>query len=463
MAEFGSSSVTGPRPQNEDAFLTVDLTPHSEKLGGLRALLVVADGMGGHANGQLASRCAIDAAQEYAQKLVEGVVKGTDLVPEPYHILWDIIGAANAAVLRASREQGGTRMGSTIVAALVGQGRAWVAHVGDSRAYHVRPTSVKRVTTDHSRVARLVAEGVISERQALDHPQRSVVERALGFEGAFPDFGKVWLEPEDILMLATDGLFTAVDPAQILAVTASADSVEAAAAQLTGAAVRRGTQDNTTVVLWAGDWAAFQAALDTPMPNSTSGRTPRQALAKISTAVPAERRGWARYAYLAGLAVIVAAAVVVAVTTTRGGVTNGGGGTGDISTVSTSIGSTSISSSSSTLAGPTSTSLIVTSTVPTVPGPGAVTIQVRSGGAYVRVGPGTGYKTCGALKGKVQLSARLAPGKQWYEIATSDLTQADLQAGSSLQKVLNAAQSGFVYVGAGVVKVIPGSTTSTSG
>ena len=263
MAEFGASSVAGPRLSNEDGFLTIDLTPHAERLGGLRALLVVTDGMGGHANGELASRTAIEAAQKYAERLVTETVVDPGLEIEPFDALWEMIGEANAAVIKVSREAGGANMGTTIVAVLVGQDRAWVGHVGDSRVYHLRSKLIRQVTTDHSRVARMVAEGLLTKKQAEDHPERNVVERALGFEGALPDFGKVWLLPGDALVLATDGLFTVLQPDDVLAVAASAETVEAAASRLTEAAVEAGTEDNTTAVIWAGDWAAFRAsALD---------------------------------------------------------------------------------------------------------------------------------------------------------------------------------------------------------
>jgi PPM family protein phosphatase len=259
MAEFGASSVAGPRPSNEDGYLTIDLTSHAERLGGLRALLVVTDGMGGHASGELASRTAIEAAQEYAERLVAEVVADPQLEIEPFDALWEMIGEANTAVLRVSREAGGANMGTTIVGVLVGRDRAWVAHVGDSRVYHLRSKLIRQVTTDHSRVARMVAEGALTKEQAEHHPLRNVVERALGFEGALPDFGKVWLQPDDALVLVTDGLFTVLSPGDLLTVAASAESVESAALRLTEAAVGAGTEDNTTAVIWAGDWQAFRA------------------------------------------------------------------------------------------------------------------------------------------------------------------------------------------------------------
>lgn len=346
MAELGASSVAGPRPENEDGYLTIDLTPHRERLGGLQALLAVADGMGGLAEGALASRSAIEAARHYIEGLTSRAAADQELDVEPVHLLLDMIGEANSAVLEASEKRGGTGMGSTMVAALVGEGRAWVAHVGDSRAYHLRPAGAKRVTTDHSPVARMVAEGVITEGEAVDHPRRNVVDRALGLEGALPDLGKVWLQPTDVLMLASDGLFTALDPAEILKVVVSGDDANAAAERLTDAAVKAGTEDNATVVLWAGDWAQFRAALGSPLPGTelgasppdsrvtaavpqpktlgavSSARTPELSSAILKAASadgrPKERR-WSKLLYLVAFLVVAAAAVALSLVTTRSG------------------------------------------------------------------------------------------------------------------------------------------------
>ena len=356
MTELGASSVAGPRPENEDGFLTIDLTPHSDRLGGLRALLVVADGLGGHADGALASRSAIEASRHYIEGLISRAAADQELEVEPVYVLLDMLGQANSAVLEASRKQGAAGMGSTMVAALVGQGRAWVAHVGDSRAYHLKPTGIRKVTTDHSPVARMVAEGVITEGQAMDHPQRNVVDRALGLEGALPDLGKVWLQPTDVLILASDGLFTALDQKAIMKVVISGDDASAAADRLTDAAVKAGTKDNTTVALWAEDWVQFRAAVGSPLPGTEPGVTPPTfepaATAAKSTATsskPAERppgstartpelstailkaakaasaderqkqRRRRKYLYLAALTVVAAVAVALAVTTTRSG------------------------------------------------------------------------------------------------------------------------------------------------
>jgi serine/threonine protein phosphatase PrpC len=348
MTEVGASSVAGPRPSNEDGFLTIDLTPHGERLGGLRALLVVTDGMGGHANGELASRRAIEAAQAYMEAQVARAVADPQVELEPADLLWDLIGDANSAVVKAIRQEGGAAMGCTIVAALVGQDRAWVGHIGDSRVYHLRPSGIKRVTTDHSRVARMVAEGIITESQADDHPQRNVVERALGFEGALPDFGKVWLEPGDALVLATDGLYTALGPGDILAVAASAETASSAAEMLTAAAVTAGTDDNTTVVVWGGDWWAFHTALanaGVPLPEHVeqAGQlvaepavaipalaTPASATPASATPAAANRR--AQLIFLVALAVVLVAGGLLAFVATRSA---GGGSGGVVATVQT--------------------------------------------------------------------------------------------------------------------------------
>jgi serine/threonine protein phosphatase PrpC len=408
MTELGASSVSGPRPSNEDGFLTIDLTPHSERLGGLRALLVVTDGMGGHSNGELASRRAIEAAQAHIEALLARVVAEPQLELEPADLLWDVIGDANAAVVKACRQEGGAQMGCTIVAALVGQDRAWVGHIGDSRVYHLQPGGIKRVTTDHSRVARMVAEGIITESQAEDHPQRNVVERALGFEGALPDFGKVWLGPGDALVLATDGLYTALGPEEILAVAASAETAGSAAEMLTAAAVRAGTDDNTTAVVWGGDWWALHTAVSSAGPEQVQQPEEQpgqvgQLVAEPLVVAPAAANRRAQLIFLTALAVVLVAVGLLIYVATRSA---GGGSGGVVVTVQS------------------------TGTVVDSAGAAVVTVKVtQRGGSNLRSSPYDAGDTnkAGRIREGTQFDATPTTSSgEWYAISRVQLQQEDL-------------------------------------
>lgn len=313
----GASSITGPREVNEDSFAYVDLRAYSDRLGGLQGFAVIADGMGGHAHGEVASRLAVEACTSYVNSLVDMTVDAV-LAVDRLTALKEMIGEADAAIMSMPPEQGGGAMGATIVAVLLTGDRAWIGHVGDSRAYILRGRKAIQVTTDHSRVARMVADGVITEQQAQDHPMRNAIERALGFAGAEPDFNEVALLPGDALLLATDGLYTVLGPKELPAVAASGKTAEAAAAALTAAALKAGTDDNTTVLLVAPDWEGFRA-VTVPPASLAQKLTGRQAAP--------QRVARRRRAQLTTLGVVAAVVIVVGVVlfvAMQGG--SGGGG-----------------------------------------------------------------------------------------------------------------------------------------
>ncbi|HUI47807.1 MAG TPA: protein phosphatase 2C domain-containing protein, partial [Acidimicrobiia bacterium] len=159
LAAASATDVGLVRSNNEDAFLVDDQ----------RGLFAVADGMGGHRGGEVASHTAIEA-------LRAAVANGT-----PLH---DAITRANTAVLtRAAAEEELTGMGTTMTAAVaVGGHQLLVGHVGDSRAYLLHDGTLRRATEDHSLVEEMVREGRLTPEQAESHPQRAIVTRALGVD-----------------------------------------------------------------------------------------------------------------------------------------------------------------------------------------------------------------------------------------------------------------------------------------
>ncbi len=215
------------RSQNEDALL---IEP---------PLYAVADGMGGHRAGEIASREALTA-------LLANAPRETDA-----KALARAVRAANRAVMEsAAKSRTRTGMGTTLTAAMVDGTHVLVAHVGDSRAYLLHGGRLTRITEDHSMVADLVRQGAITEEDARFHPQRSVITRALGSDpDMVADVFEVHGEPGDRLLLATDGLTGMLPDDYITELLEPTRTPEEAAARLVDAANRAGGYDNITVIV----------------------------------------------------------------------------------------------------------------------------------------------------------------------------------------------------------------------
>ncbi|MGA0838263.1 MAG: PP2C family protein-serine/threonine phosphatase [Pseudomonadales bacterium] len=229
MTSYGVQTLTGVRHQvNEDA--------HGALPG--RGVWVVADGMGGHAAGDVASQVARDSVL-FAVERKRGLV--------------DAIADAHAAVVRKGSEVRARRgMGSTVVAAHVEQrsGEARIAWVGDSRAYLWRDGELRRLTRDHSLVQQMVQQGRISPAQAETHPDRNVLLRCLGFEQPSIDQVRMQLEPDDLLLLCTDGVTGELNDRRMAEIVADTDDPQACADALIEAVrAQRGGDDATAIVI----------------------------------------------------------------------------------------------------------------------------------------------------------------------------------------------------------------------
>jgi serine/threonine protein phosphatase PrpC len=199
-------------------------------------LFAVADGMGGHQGGEVASKLAL----ELLRRAADG---GSDLA--------EVVREANRAVFsKASEDPGLTGMGTTLTAVVLQGDRLRLAHVGDSRMYRVRDGSMERITRDHTVVENLVEKGQLTPREAHIHPQRSILTRALGVEEDVQvDEAEVDIEPGDRLLLCSDGLTGMVDEDDILAILTRNDDPQAASDALVDAANEAGGQDNITAVV----------------------------------------------------------------------------------------------------------------------------------------------------------------------------------------------------------------------
>jgi len=226
------------RPHNEDALLV-----EAE-----RGLFAVADGMGGHAAGEVASHLAIEAVRSMLSERAE---EGTDV---PGRLRAAIEEANRRIAEQIERNPEFRGMGTTLVVAVLEGPRIWVAHIGDSRAYLIRQDEIRQLTADHSFVNELVRLGMLSREQAARDPRRNVVTRALG-SGAIvvPEIHEHPFDPEDILLLCSDGLNTMLADDRILAVVRDSNgSLDQVCEGLIAAANAAGGEDNISVVLVRG-------------------------------------------------------------------------------------------------------------------------------------------------------------------------------------------------------------------
>ncbi|HEX6665468.1 MAG TPA: Stp1/IreP family PP2C-type Ser/Thr phosphatase [Solirubrobacterales bacterium] len=212
-------------------------------------LFVVADGMGGAQAGEVASKAA---AESFERELPQA---------PPEQVLRETIEEANRTIHELARKDPSlTGMGTTTTAAIVDLEAEEVAigHVGDSRAYRLRGGKLERLTRDHSLVEEMRRKGQLTEAQAEDHPQRSIITRALGPEPVVEvDLQTVPTQAGDVFLICSDGLTTMLDDEQIARLLGRASSMETAVRALVDEANRAGGRDNITVIAFKlGDAAA---------------------------------------------------------------------------------------------------------------------------------------------------------------------------------------------------------------
>jgi protein phosphatase len=298
-AYHAQTDVGRQREKNEDSHAEYPLPD-----GGL--LLIVADGMGGHGHGDVASQIAVRVIGDVFQ-----TTSGTD----PRDRLHAGFVTANRQIIAEAERIGGAGMGTTCVAAYVRADEAWVAHIGDSRIYHVRDGQVIWRTTDHTRVQKMVEMGLLAAAAAKDHPDANVVTRALGYaqlaDGTViePD---VKLEPlvlqqGDSLVLCSDGLYDDIEDVEISAALPGR-TPEDAARMLVETANSRGGHDNITCsVLTFGSPVAGYSAATRPTTLQASVAPPPP----VAAAAVKKKKVSALLLLLLIAAVVAAAAIVI--------------------------------------------------------------------------------------------------------------------------------------------------------
>src|SRR5512134_2538905 len=235
MLRAAASSDVGLRRRiNEDRYaLAPDL-----------GLYLVADGMGGHTAGQVASELAADAALQALRALEDASASLAEK-------LRYAVASANRAIYTTARERPELAgMGTTLVCLLAGEGRAALAHVGDSRAYLVRADRIRQLTDDHSIVGELLRRNEISEDAAKEHRHRHVLTRALGVRRAVePDLAELTPQAGDLFVLCSDGLTNHVEDHEIAKAVTQEEDLQEACERLIDLANGRGGEDNTTIIV----------------------------------------------------------------------------------------------------------------------------------------------------------------------------------------------------------------------
>jgi protein phosphatase len=239
--ELGNLTDVGcQREENQDSYCYAE--PESDEEFRKRGRLVmIADGMGGHVGGKMASGIAVDV---FRLSFI-----GSDL-EEPEAALTEALSAAHLAIrgyVREHPEYSG--MGTTCTAAVLRNGHLYYCHVGDSRLYLVRGPRITQLTRDHTMVGRMVEQGLLRPDEVKDHPDRHVLVSAMGVsESLFADLpdAPIPLFPEDILLLCTDGLYDTIGDEE-LRLQASQSAPATACKQLIETAKTRGGHDNITL------------------------------------------------------------------------------------------------------------------------------------------------------------------------------------------------------------------------
>jgi len=280
MPYDGDSHVGLVRADNEDAFL---LAP---------PLFAVADGLGGHQAGEIASSLAIETLLANAPRQADAKALGR------------AVRRANTAVIEAAESgRGRAGMGTTLTAAMIDGTRIALAHVGDSRAYLLHRGVLEQLSSDHSMVADLVRQGRLSAEDARIHPNRSVITRALGSDpDMIADTFEVEAAPGDRLLLATDGLTGLVEDTDIERMLGSAHTPAEAVDTLIDAALEAGGHDNITVVVVDID-ARGRSRHDRQPGGPHWGLRVLWLLAVIAVVAGA---AWAAYAYARSQAYLIA-------------------------------------------------------------------------------------------------------------------------------------------------------------
>lgn len=239
------TDVGQKRDHNEDNLYVFN--PSTSDFSGKGMLFGVADGMGGHAGGEFASKIAVQALQKFYTTEVEK----DEYSRQARSAMQTCITEANSLIYSQAKTSPVLKgMGTTLTTALVHKNELQIGQVGDSRAYRIRNMTIQQLTNDHSLVAEQIRQGIITATEAESHPAKNIITRALGTKAKVEiDFYSFELEPDDRVLLCSDGLHGVVSEPEMLQIVLEAESAPEACRRLIQAANEGGGPDNITVIV----------------------------------------------------------------------------------------------------------------------------------------------------------------------------------------------------------------------
>jgi len=233
-----STNVGVKRKKNQDAYLAATIKNKGEHY----YMFAVADGLGGHLSGEIASNMTI----EYIKKNITAIHDYSN-----YKEMNAMVNDINQCLLKIGREKETCKgMATTLTLCIVNHKKIVVVHVGDSRAYRINDLGLEQLTKDHSLVQVLLDEGKLTSAEALNHPQKNIITRAIGSDEVVQtSLYSYDIQPNDIFLICSDGLYNMVDEPEIYQIIQE-KSLEEAAKILINRANENGGNDNITVVLF---------------------------------------------------------------------------------------------------------------------------------------------------------------------------------------------------------------------
>ena len=236
---YAKSDVGKVRELNEDSFYISDSLDEIQ-------LYILADGMGGYKGGEVASKLAIQSAKNYIESNFKEIEKDKDSIIQ---LVGSSVEYANMIVYEKSKENDELNgMGTTLDVCLIYNNRVFIGHVGDSRVYRIRKEFMRKLTQDHSYVQKLVKDGTITKEEAVHHPQKNMLMKALGCNAFVePDVMVKGFLKDDILIMNSDGLTNLVSQEEIF--REAKKDIEQAPKELVNLANEKGGYDNITVII----------------------------------------------------------------------------------------------------------------------------------------------------------------------------------------------------------------------
>ena len=228
------------REQNED-FWNIVLDNKGNPIA-----FIIADGMGGHMAGDVASRMAVEIISQEICRSLETINSSTVIA-----FLENAVNLANDEIYKYSLlNLNGTGIGTTLTLGLIHSGKITIAHIGDSRFYLIRGGAIQSMTRDHSFVGELVEKGVLDQEEARNHPLRNQITRALGYEKNIEiDFYNIDVKKGDIYLFCTDGLTVKVSSDELLTMLEQEKDLNVILKNMVELANQRGGDDNITAII----------------------------------------------------------------------------------------------------------------------------------------------------------------------------------------------------------------------